>query len=92
MNNMAQTLNLEIPHSFLLALKIPKQQWVDFLRQTLAVELYRENKLSLGKAKEFAGLSNKWEMILLLNERGVELNYSENDSIADLETLNELLS
>jgi len=30
-------------------------------------------------------------MIQLLNERGVELNYSADDSIADLETLNKLL-
>ncbi|MEN8218246.1 MAG: UPF0175 family protein [Pseudomonadota bacterium] len=61
------------------------------MRQTLAVEFYREGKLSLGKAREFAGLSNKWEMIQLLNERGVDLNYSADDSIADLETLNKLI-
>ncbi|MEN8218936.1 MAG: UPF0175 family protein [Pseudomonadota bacterium] len=90
---MAQTvLNLEIPHPILLALKVPKKQWAEYLRQTLAVEFYREGKLSLGKAREFAGLSNKWEMIQLLNERGVDLNYSADDSIADLETLNKLLS
>ena len=85
-------LNLEVPSSILLALKIPKQQWTEYISQTLAVEFYREGKLSLGKAREFAGLSNKWEMIQLLNERGVELNYSADDSKTDLETLNELLS
>jgi len=81
-------LNLEV----LLSLKIPKQQWDKYLRQTLAVELYREEKLSLGKAKELAGLSTKWEMIQLLNERKVELNYSMDDWQSDLETLNELFS
>ncbi|WP_069470259.1 UPF0175 family protein [Candidatus Marithrix sp. Canyon 246] len=90
---MQQTkLNLEIPHSILVTLKIPKTQWVEYLRKSLAVELYREGKLSLGKAKEFAGLSNKWEMIQLLNERGVDIHYSADDSINDLETLNKLLS
>lgn len=89
---MAQpVLSLEIPLPILLGLKVPKNQWAEYLRQTLAVEFYREGKLSLGKAREFAGLSNKWEMIQLLNERGVDLNYSTDDSIADLETLNKLL-
>jgi|APSaa5957512535_1039671.scaffolds.fasta_scaffold88290_3 predicted HTH domain antitoxin len=89
---MAQpVLSLEIPHSILLGLKIPKKQWAEYLHQTLAVEFYREGKLSLAKAREFAGLSNKWEMIQLLNERRVDLNYSADDSINDLETLNKLL-
>jgi len=85
-------LNLEVPSSLLLSLKIPKQQWDKYLRQTLAVELYREEKLSLGKAKKLAGLSTKWEMIQLLNERRVDLNYSMDDWQSDLETLNELFS
>ncbi len=85
-------LNLKIPPFILLALKIPKKQWADYLQQTLAVEFYREGKLSLGKAKEFAGLSDKWEMIQLLNQRGVDINYSVDDSQSDLETLNKLLS
>ena len=90
MNTIA--FNLEVPSSLLLSLKIPKQQWDKYLRQTLAVELYREEKLSLGKAKGLAGLSTKWEMIQLLNERRVDLNYSTDDWQSDLETLNELFS
>jgi predicted HTH domain antitoxin len=90
---MTQTaLNIKIPPSILLSLKIPKKQWVEYIQQTLAVEFYREGKLSLGKAKEFAGLSNKWEMIQLLNQRGVDINYLAEDSQSDLETLNKLLS
>ncbi len=85
-------LNLEIHPSFLLALKIPEKQWAEYLQQTLAVELYREGKFSLGKARELAGLATKWEMIQLLNERGIDLNYSADDSRSDLETLNQLLS
>jgi len=85
-------LNLEIHSSLFFQLKIPKKQWVEYLHKTLAVELYREEKLSLGKARELAGLATKWEMIHLLNERGVDLNYSADDSRSDLETLNQLLS
>ena len=84
-------LNLAVPNTVLRALKVPKGQWAEFLRHSLAVELYREGKISLGKAKEFADLDNKWEMIQLLNERGVDLHYNADDAQADLETLNRLL-
>ena len=40
------------------------------------VELYREGKLSLGKAAEVAGVRNKWEMLMLLNEKGVVIDYT----------------
>ncbi|MEA3360396.1 MAG: UPF0175 family protein [Thermodesulfobacteriota bacterium] len=86
---MAQTvLEIELPDSTFRSLKIPRDQWPEFLRRTVAVALYREGKISLGKAKELAGLDNKWEMIQLLNERGVNLNYTAQDVREDLETLN----
>ncbi|OGR06968.1 MAG: hypothetical protein A2511_17290 [Deltaproteobacteria bacterium RIFOXYD12_FULL_50_9] len=84
-------LNLTVPDNVLRALRVPKEQLVEFLRHSLAVELYREGRISLGKAKEFANLDNKWEMIQLLNERGVELHYSADDAQTDLETINRIL-
>jgi len=88
---MTQTiLNIELPDSALRALKIPKNRLTQYVQHTLAVELYREGKLSLGKAKELAGLSNKWEMIQLLNERGVDFSYTAQDVKVDMETLNKL--
>jgi len=57
----------------------------------LAVEHYREGKLSLGKASELVGL-NLWEMILLINEKNVPLDYTARDAEKDLKTLNEALS
>ncbi len=90
---MGQTvLNIEVPESAFESLKIPKEQWPEFFRHTLAVALYREGRISLGKAKELAGLENKWEMIQLLNERGVDLNYTSWDAGDDLETLNRILA
>jgi len=85
-------LKLAIPEFLVNAVDVTKDKLDEFIRQTLAVELYREKILSLGKAKELAGLSNKWEMIQLLNSRGVSLNYSAEDATADLETLNTVLS
>ncbi len=89
---MAQTvLKIELPDSAFRSLKISRDQWPEFLRRALAVALYREGKISLGRAKELARLENKWEMIQLLNERGVSQNYSAQDATKDLETLNKIL-
>ncbi len=84
-------LTIEIPESAFRSLKISDDQWPAFLRSTLAVALYREGRISLGKAKELAGLQNKWEMVQLLNERGIEFNYTAGDAKADLDTLNGIL-
>lgn len=85
------TLKIEVP-DFLVNLAEKKNKLEEYVRQTLAVALYRERKLSLGKAKELAQLSNKWEMIRLLNSRGVPLEYLADDAEADLETLGNVLS
>jgi predicted HTH domain antitoxin len=85
-------LTIDLPESTLKSLKIPKDQMVSFFRGTIAVALYREGRVSLGKAKEIAGLENKWEMIQLLGERGVHVNYTAEDAKEDLETLNRVLA
>lgn len=90
---MAQTiLNIELPESVVKAINVRKNQLPTYICQTLAVELYREGKLSLGKAKELAGLETKWQMVQLLNARGVFLDYLSEDAEADVETLDEILS
>lgn len=55
------------------------------------MELYREGRLSLGKAAELAGTKSKWEMLMLLSERGVPLDYTVQDAKKDLKTLKEVL-
>ncbi|MDY6823779.1 MAG: UPF0175 family protein [Thermodesulfobacteriota bacterium] len=67
-------------------------QWPAFFRSTVAVARYREGRISLGKAKELAGLENKWEMIQLLNQKGVDFNYTARDAKEDLDTLNRMLA
>jgi len=63
----------------------------DFIKITLAIELYREGKLSLGKAAELAGARNKWEMLTLLDKSGVPLNYNIKDIEEDLDTLERII-
>jgi predicted HTH domain antitoxin len=57
----------------------------------LAVDLYREGRLSLGKAMDLAGANSKWEMLMLLSESGVPLDYTANDAEKDLHTLESVL-
>lgn len=85
-------LNLELPESTINAIDIPNERLPDFIRKTMAVELYREGILSLGKAKELAGFENKWQMIELLNSKGVPIHFSAEEAQSDFNTLNHLLS
>ena len=88
METMVATINL--PGSFMTATKVKEDELGTFIRQLLAVELYREGTLSLGKAAEVAGVRNKWEM-LLLNEKGIPIDYTAKDARIDLETLKDAL-
>jgi len=78
---------ITLPESVLQAIRVLDR----FIRRILAVELYREGRLSLGKAAEVAGARNKWEMVLLLDEKGVAQDYSAEDAEQDLNTLKKYL-
>ena len=82
---------VDLPGSVLALMKIDKDQLGPFIKRSLAVELYREGKLSLGKAAELAEAKSKWEMLMLLSERGVPLDYMAKDAEKDLQTLREVL-
>ena len=50
---------VNLPSSFLTVTKVKETELDVFIRRSLAVELYREGKLSLGKAAEVADVRNK---------------------------------
>ncbi len=62
----------------------------DELRLLVALELYREGKVSLGKAAEIAGLSLR-EFLYELRIRRIPLNYDLEELEEDLKVVNELL-
>ena len=51
-----------------------------------AIELYREGKVSLGKAAEFAGLSVR-EFLYELRKRDVPINYMLEEAIEDIKAI-----
>ena len=57
----------------------------------LAIHLYGQRRLSLGKARELAGMSI-WTFRQLLASRAIPAHYDENDLLADVETLRSLRS
>jgi len=61
------------------------------VRELVALELYREGLVSLGKAAEIAGLS-LWEMMELMARKGISIRYEPEDLEEDLKTLREVLS
>jgi predicted HTH domain antitoxin len=83
-------IKVEIPKEFPLLCKIDEENISTYVRKLIALELFREKKVSLGKASEIAGLS-VWEMMALLKEKKIPLNYSEKDFEKDLELLEEAL-
>jgi len=58
--------------------------------EALAMEGYREGKLSLGKLAELLGFPTTQDADSWLAERGVALNYSANDFRDDCATLDRL--
>ena len=80
---------IQLPESFFSVIKTTDLN--KFVRETLAVDMYREGKISLGKAKELAGARNNWEMLLILDRKGVPINYSAEDAKKDVKTLKSVL-
>jgi predicted HTH domain antitoxin len=59
-------------------------------RRLLALRLYRERVLSLGRAARLAGLS-RWEFVELLSENGIPvLDYSQEELAHEFEAVEKL--
>jgi len=82
---------VSLPSSLPLSIRVSESEMPGFIKRTLAIELYREGKLSLGKAAELAGTRNKWEMLTILDSNDVPLNYTIEDVEEDLDTLERII-
>ena len=59
------------------------------LKVEIAISLYAQRRLSMGKARELAGMS-LWEFRQLLSSRRVSPHYDVEDLEQDMATLHEL--
>ncbi len=86
------TITLSFPRSVLVAAGVREQELDRFVREAIAVELYRQGRLSLGKAAELAGFATKQEMLMALARHDVWLDYTAEDAADDLETIGSVCS
>jgi predicted HTH domain antitoxin len=77
-----QTNIIEIPQDILDSARIKLPD----LKIELALLLYSQNRLSIGKAKEFAEMS-LWEFRQLLGVRKIPVHYDTDDLNDDMATL-----
>ena len=76
-------ITLTIPESVLQGLRVPRGEAEERLKTELAVALYRQQILPLGKAAELAG-SSRIVFGALLGHRGVPRHYGTEDLDGDI--------
>ncbi|MBE0699976.1 MAG: UPF0175 family protein [Anaerolineaceae bacterium] len=75
-------VNLSIPRDILDSARMtPNQAKIE-----LAVSLYAQGRLSIGKARELANMPI-WELRQLLGSRKIEPHFNEDDLDQDVDTL-----
>lgn len=86
------TVTLSLPRDLLGTLEVPETQLEPRLRELIALELFREGRISSGKGAELLGIS-KWEFVQLLARH--HINYfteSPEELTADVEIVERLLN
>ena len=76
-------MTLNIPDSVIQGLRIPEGEIAQRLRSELAIALYAQGALSLGKAAELAEMS-RIDLGELLGQRGIPRHYGEAELAQDV--------
>ncbi len=85
------TVAVELPRDLLGALEVPQTQMEARLRELIALELFREGRISAGKGAEIFGIS-KMAFIQLLSQHGVDyFTESPEELKAEVAVLDQLL-
>jgi predicted HTH domain antitoxin len=76
-------MTLNIPDSVIEALRIPEAEIAQSLRTELAIALYAQGALSLGKAAELAEM-NRMAFGEMVGQRGTARHYGDAELAQDL--------
>jgi predicted HTH domain antitoxin len=79
MSNLS--VNLQLPWDLLAALDIPEAQLEARILELVALELFRQKRISTGKGAELLGIS-KWEFIQLLAQHNISYFTESPDELA----------
>ena len=77
------SIQLEIPEEIIRAIRLPEKRIKRELLVELALALYSQGLLSLGKARELANMS-KYEFGLLVGKRDVPRHYGHEEFEEDI--------
>ncbi len=77
------SITLDIPNNIHQALHVSPAEAEARLKLELAVSLYAQNALGLGKAVELAGMS-RLDLNDILAERGIPMHYGEKELAEDI--------
>lgn len=77
------SITLDIPSNIHEALHVSPAETEKRLKLELAVALYAQRMLGLGKAAELAGL-DRFDLNDVLAERGIPMHYGQNELEEDL--------
>lgn len=82
-----QTISIDFPNDILLALNESENDLKKRIKITLAIQLYKLKKLTIGKAAQLSGLSRlEFENELSKNKIPIS-NLTETDILKDIEKL-----
>jgi predicted HTH domain antitoxin len=82
-----QSITIDIPSDLLLALNETESELKQGIKISLAIRLYRLQKLTIGKAAQLCGLS-RFQFETVLSENDVPIsNLSISDVLKDIEKL-----
>ena len=85
-----ETISIDVPKEIIHILKVRKRELPRVLREIIAVNLYKDGLISIGKASEIVGVS-KWVMFDILAAKKIPIQYYPEDLEEDIETLEKLL-
>ena len=83
-------IELEVPKSALIAAHIKEKEAAKELQKIIALYLFENGVLSIGKACELAGIS-RWEFFELNQKAQIPLHYDADDYYKDINTLRKII-
>ncbi|MGY6561407.1 MAG: UPF0175 family protein [Luteibaculaceae bacterium] len=84
-----QTISIDFPSDILLALNESESKLKSRIKVTLAIQLYRLQKLTIGKAAQLSGMSRlEFENELSKNKISIS-NLNEEDILSDIKKLHQ---
>ncbi|MEQ9552815.1 MAG: UPF0175 family protein [Coleofasciculus sp. G3-WIS-01] len=85
------TVRLNLPRNLLGVIDVSETGLENRIRELIAIELFREGRISSGKGGELVGIS-KWDFIQLLTRYNVPyFNQTPEDLVAEVQLIETLL-